>query len=69
MDNLFEIKQYSLGREAKTKLLFERLEALHMHHLKYSEKYKDISENLFEKNIHSVVDIPFLPVSVLKIMN
>ncbi len=58
--------QYSLDRETKSKMLLERLLALHKHHLKCSPEYKNIAEHLFSKNIKSIADFPFLPVTVFK---
>jgi phenylacetate-coenzyme A ligase PaaK-like adenylate-forming protein len=65
-DNFFEIEQYSLKKEVKQKLLFDRLLLLHKLHLNSSADYRHISEQLFPEPINSIADIPYLPVSVFK---
>lgn len=68
MDNtvFFESKQYSMGKEVKEELLFERLKNLHEYHITHSPEYKKIALQLFNKPIKSTADLPYLPVSVFK---
>jgi phenylacetate-coenzyme A ligase PaaK-like adenylate-forming protein len=68
LNNLFEIKQYSLIKSEKQPILTNLLADLNNYHLNYSEKYRSIVESVFEKNkkIGKLEDLPFLPVSIFK---
>jgi len=68
LNNLFELKQYSLTANEKQPILTKLLSDLNSLHLKNSLDYSKIVESIFDKNIkiNSIEELPFLPVSVFK---
>jgi Acyl-protein synthetase, LuxE len=61
-------EQFSLNKIDKTVLLNEKLNDLHFWHYENCELYKNVSDKLFhvEKQIDSIENLPYLPVSVFK---
>lgn len=68
LNNLFEIEQYSLAKTEKQPILTQLLSDLNEYHLNNSVQYKSIVEKVFDinKNIETIEDLPFLPVSLFK---
>lgn len=68
LNNLLEIKQYSLSVKEKQPILTNLLSDLNNLHLKNSLDYSDIVKKIYgkSKNISSLEDLPFLPVSAFK---
>jgi len=66
IDSLIEIKQYSLNKQEKDKVLFTHLKKLHEYHLENSVEYRSICSQLFNKPIFFIEDIPYIPVSIFK---
>jgi len=64
--NLFDIEQFSLDKEEKSRNLFFDLFELHKHHYAHNDAYQKVSDVLFNKEINSTEDIPYLPVSIFK---
>lgn len=64
------IPQFSIDKVEKQKLLAGLLNSLHTHHFNSSDEYRKISLEIFGKNgtkeIKTVEDFPFLPVSIFK---
>jgi phenylacetate-coenzyme A ligase PaaK-like adenylate-forming protein len=65
-ENFFRFPQYSLESGQKQELVFQSLQALHAHHLKHSGAYHQLVSSLFQKPIHTLSDLPYLPVSIFK---
>lgn len=68
LNKFIGIKQYSLDKESKKKLLLELLLELHHHHLNKSSEYRKISKTVFrtKNKINAICDLPFLPVNLFK---
>ena len=61
------IEQFSLEKDAKQTALLDFLRPLDAYHRSHSEAYRRICDALFPKTeIHSVADLPFVPVSLYK---
>ncbi len=63
-----ELEQYSLSKDEKENYFLNLLKDLNEYHFTNSKEYNKISEIYFpeNKNISSINDFPFLPVSVFK---
>lgn len=66
VEKLVGLKQYSLNKGEKQKVLFPLLKELHFYHLKHSKEYAKIVDRLFPGNIETLADLPFLPVTLFK---
>jgi hypothetical protein len=68
LNNLINLKQYSLDRHAKQSYMNGLLTRLDEFHINNSLEYKQITERVFGKNhaINTLEDLPFLPVSAFK---
>ena len=68
LNDFISLKQFSLDRKIKSKLLVNLLAGLHQHHYLNSRAYKKICDILFPnvKKIKSLSDLPFIPVSLFK---
>jgi hypothetical protein len=68
LNKVFEAIQYSLDKENKQTIMTDLLFELDSFHFLHSSDYKTIVENIFGGNreIKSIEDLPFIPVSVFK---
>ena len=66
-EEMLELNPYSLGKEEKQKLIFNRQMELMDKHIKGCSAYKNII-NVLHKDIRKNEDIPFLPVRMFKDM-
>lgn len=69
IDELINIPQYSLDKEAKTKALLPLLRDLYSFHIENSEEFSSLVKVMAARRpetIESVADLPFLPVSAFK---
>jgi phenylacetate-coenzyme A ligase PaaK-like adenylate-forming protein len=70
LNEYIKLKQFSIDKIEKQKLLSGFLNELHQHHFKYSEAYRKISTGVFNKDdkqpISAIEHLPFLPVSIFK---
>jgi phenylacetate-coenzyme A ligase PaaK-like adenylate-forming protein len=68
LNKVFEATQYSLDKEHKQSVMTDLLSELDSFHLHHSSEYKTIVDNVFGGNreIKSIEDLPFIPVSVFK---
>ncbi|MBA0180424.1 acyl-protein synthetase [Pectobacterium carotovorum] len=67
-DDLLQVPPYLLRHEDKQALIMKRLAALTRHHYAHCEPYRRIldAQGTIIDAIHSVEDIPFLPVALFK---
>lgn len=68
LNKLFEATQYSLDKKSKQSVMTDLLSELNNFHIHHSCEYKKIIDSVFGGNreIKSVEDLPFIPVSVFK---
>jgi hypothetical protein len=68
LNKVFEATQYSLDKESKQAVMTDLLSELDNFHIHNSVEYKTIVDSVFGVNreIKSLEDLPFIPVSVFK---
>jgi phenylacetate-coenzyme A ligase PaaK-like adenylate-forming protein len=68
LNKVFEATQYSLDKENKQSVMTDLLSELDCFHVHHSSEYKTIVDSVFGGNreIKSIEDLPFIPVSAFK---
>jgi acyl-CoA synthetase (AMP-forming)/AMP-acid ligase II len=68
IDEYINLAQYALAKAEKSKYSVDLLNQLHDLHLKKCDEYKKINDVIFKgiKNISTIEELPFLPVSLFK---
>ena len=66
-NDFIQLKQFSLNKIEKEKLLLQFIKQLHFYHERHSNEYYKISNSLFpDKDYTSLDKIPYIPVSLFK---
>jgi phenylacetate-coenzyme A ligase PaaK-like adenylate-forming protein len=68
LNKVLEVPQYGLKKEIKQSVLTDLLKELNSFHIQHSNQYKTIVDRVFNgnKEINSIEDLPFIPVSMFK---
>ena len=68
LPDIFQLQQFSIGKEEKSAMMLDFLGDLHKLHYERSADYRTINDVLFSagKTFHTVADLPFIPVSAFK---
>ena len=69
--NLPEIPLYTYDKQSKQKFFLEYMLELFEHHFNHSPEFNRMmnSVNYCKKNIHSIEDLPFIPVRLFKLFD